>query len=189
MIFIHESAVVDPGVVLGDECKIWHNTHLMKGAVIGERCNFGQNVFIGEGVILGNNVKVQNNVSIFKGVICEDDVFLGPSMTFTNVINPRSAVDRKSEFRGTVIRKGVSIGANSTILCGITIGTNSFISAGAMVIKDVPNYSLVVGNPGRIVGWMSEYGERLYFNTMGEATCTKTGNKYRLEKNDVIKVS
>ncbi len=187
--FAHETAVIDEGCVIGEGTKIWHFTHIMPGCEIGEACNIGQNVVVSPGVVLGKNVKIQNNVSIYTGVICEDDVFLGPSMVFTNVVNPRSAVNRKSEYAKTLVRKGASIGANATIVCGHEIGEFSFIGAGAVVTRDVPAYALVVGNPGRQVGWMSEYGHRLHFNTEGEAICPESGEKYRLENGKVRKIS
>ena len=179
--FAHNSAVIDEGCQIGDGTKIWHFSHLMSGCIIGNNCNIGQNVFIASGVILGNNVKVQNNVSVYKGVACEDDVFLGPSMVFTNVINPRSAVIRKNEFQKTLVKKGATIGANATIVCGITLGSYCFIGAGAVVNKDVPDYGLVVGNPAWQIGWMSENGQRLHFDEKGIAACSETGKKYKLE--------
>ena len=179
--FAYNSAVIDEGCQIGDGTKIWHFSHLMSGCIIGNNCNIGQNVFIASGVILGNNVKVQNNVSVYKGVACEDDVFLGPSMVFTNVINPRSAVIRKNEFQKTLVKKGATIGANATIVCGITLGSYCFIGAGAVVNKDVPDYGLIVGNPARQIGWMSENGQRLHFDEKGVAECSETGKKYKLE--------
>jgi len=179
--FAHETAVIDPGAAIGKGTKIWHFCHVMPGAVIGQNCSLGQNVFVANGVRLGNNVKVQNNVSIYEGVTCEDDVFLGPSMVFTNVINPRSAVNRKAEYLPTLVKKGATIGANATIVCGITIGAYAFIGAGAVVIRDVPDYALVVGNPARRIGWMSQAGQRLEFDEKGFATCPQTGVGYRLE--------
>jgi UDP-2-acetamido-3-amino-2,3-dideoxy-glucuronate N-acetyltransferase len=167
--FAHETAIIDPGCTIGKGTKIWHFTHIMSDCVIGENCNFGQNVVVSPKVKLGNNVKVQNNVSIYTGVICEDDVFLGPSMVFTNVINPRSAVNRRSEYFQTQVKKGATIGANATIVCGITLGEYCFIGAGAVVTKDVKPYSLVVGNPARKTGWMSEFGHKLKFNDSGIA--------------------
>lgn len=186
--FAHETAVIDEGAVIGANCKIWHFSHIMAGAKLGERCNIGQNVVVSPGVELGNNVKVQNNVSIYTGVICEDDVFLGPSMVFTNVINPRSAVVRKDQYMTTRVKRSVSIGANATIVCGVTLGEFCFIGAGAVVTKDVPPYALVVGNPARQIGWMSQYGHRLNFNNGGLATCPESGQQYRLEDNKVIRV-
>lgn len=182
--FADPRAVIDEGAMIGDGVKIWHFSHIMKGAVIGEHCNIGQNVVVSPEVVLGKNVRVQNNVSIYEGVICEDDVFLGPSMVFTNVINPRSAVTRKHEFRKTLVKKGASIGANATIICGVTIGEYAFIGAGAVVTKDVPAYALLVGNPARHVGWMSEQGSKLIFKE-GEAICKETGQHYLLEDGSV----
>lgn len=187
--FAHESAVIDEGCQIGQGTKIWHFTHIMSNSVIGDNCNLGQNVVVSPEVVLGNNVKVQNNVSIYTGVICEDDVFLGPSMVFTNVINPRSAVIRKSEYMKTVVGKGASIGANATIICGNNIGKYSFIGAGAVVTKEVPDYALVIGNPGRRVGWMSEFGHKLNFNHEGIAECPESKEKYKFENNTVIKIS
>ncbi len=186
--FAHETAVVDPGCTIGEGTKIWHFSHIMPNCVIGERCNIGQNVVVSPEVILGNNVKIQNNVSIYTGVICEDDVFLGPSMVFTNVTNPRSAVNRRDQYSKTVVRKGASIGANATIVCGHDIGEYAFIGAGAVVTKTVPAYALVVGNPARQIGWMSEFGHRLEFNTEGFATCPESGDTYQLIDNKVIKL-
>jgi UDP-2-acetamido-3-amino-2,3-dideoxy-glucuronate N-acetyltransferase len=186
--YAHPSAYVDEGCVLGEGVKIWHFSHIMSGCVIGDGCNIGQNVVVSPKVVLGKNVRVQNNVSIYEGVTCEDDVFLGPSMVFTNVINPRSAVSRKSEYRKTVVRKGASIGANATIVCGHEIGAYAFIGAGAVVTKEVLPYALVVGNPSRQVGWMSEYGHRLEFNEEGKATCTESGDRYQLQNNKVEKI-
>ena len=186
--FCHPTSIVDDGAVIGDGTKIWHFCHIMSGARIGSSCNFGQNVFIASDVILGNNVKVQNNVSIYAGVVCADDVFLGPSMVFTNVINPRSAVNRKGEYQKTHLGKGVTIGANATIVCGVKIGAFAFIGAGAVVTKNVPAYALVVGNPARQSGWMSEYGQKLEFNQKGIAFCPETGEQYLLENAKVKKV-
>jgi len=186
--FAHETAVIDDGCEIGKGTKIWHFTHIMSGCKIGENCNFGQNVVVSPGVVLGRNVKVQNNVSIYTGVICEDDVFLGPSMVFTNVINPRSAVNRKAEYAKTIVGRGASIGANATIVCGNDIGEFAFIGAGAVVTKEVPAYALVVGNPARHVGWMSEYGHRLKFDDNGIAICPESGEKYQLENNRVQKL-
>ncbi len=186
--FAHETAVVDEGCTIGEGTKIWHFSHIMPNCIIGEACNIGQNVVVSPGVILGRNVKIQNNVSIYTGVICEDDVFLGPSMVFTNVINPRSAVNRKEEYAKTVVRKGASIGANATIVCGHDIGKFAFIGAGAVVTKHVPDYALVVGNPARQMGWMSEYGERLNFDASGMATCLGSREKYVLENGYVKKL-
>lgn len=186
--FAHETAVVDEGCSIGEGTKIWHFSHIMPNCTIGEGCNIGQNVVVSPGVILGKNVKIQNNVSIYTGVICEDDVFLGPSMVFTNVINPRSAVNRKEEYAKTVVRKGASIGANATIVCGHDIGKFAFIGAGAVVTKHVPDYALVVGNPARQMGWMSEFGERLEFDASGRATCAGSGETYILENGGVQKL-
>lgn len=179
-IFIHSTAIVDKGAQIGEETKIWHFTHIMPGAVIGNKCNLGQNVFVADAVQLGNNVKVQNNVSIYGGVICEDDVFLGPSMVFTNVINPRSAINRKSEYQQTIVKKGATIGANATILCGITIGSYAFIGAGAVITKNVPDFALMLGNPGNQNGWMSKFGDRLVFDNKGLAICENSGEIYKL---------
>lgn len=187
--FVHPSAIVDEGCLIGKGTKIWHFSHIMPNCRIGENCNLGQNVVVSPDVVLGNNVKVQNNVSIYTGVICEEDVFLGPSMVFTNVINPRSAVNRKSEYKKTFVRKGASIGANATIICGIEIGTFAFIAAGAVVTKDVPAYALVVGNPARQKGWMSEYGQKLEFDASGLAICPESKEKYQLKNGVVSKVS
>ncbi len=184
----HETAVIDEGCRIGKGTKIWHFTHIMTGAVIGENCNLGQNVVVSPDVQLGNNVKVQNNVSIYTGVICEDDVFLGPSMVFTNVINPRSAIARKDQYLQTRVGKGASIGANATIICGNNIGKYAFVGAGAVVTRDVPDYALVVGNPSRQTGWMSEYGHKLSFDRQGLASCPESKEKYKLENNSVTKV-
>ncbi|MFZ4521678.1 MAG: acyltransferase [Bacteroidales bacterium] len=178
--FCHESAIIDEGCKIGKGTKIWHFSHIMKGCVIGENCNLGQNVVISPDVILGRNVKVQNNVSIYTGVICEDDVFLGPSMVFTNVINPRSHILRKDQYKATLVRRGASIGANATIVCGNEIGEFAFIGAGSVVTREVPAFALVVGNPGRHVGWMSEYGHRLHFDDKGIATCPESNEEYQL---------
>jgi UDP-2-acetamido-3-amino-2,3-dideoxy-glucuronate N-acetyltransferase len=186
--FAHETAVIDPGCKIGKGTKIWHFTHIMSDSVIGENCNLGQNVVISPEVILGKNVKVQNNVSIYTGVICEDDVFLGPSMVFTNIVNPRSAIIRKDQYAKTTVRKGATIGANSTIICGHEIGEYAFIGAGAVVTKDVPQYALIVGNPAKHVGWMSEYGHRLEFNEEGIAVCPESMEKYELRKGTVTKL-
>ena len=187
--FAHETAVVDEGCKIGKGTKIWHFSHVMKGSEIGENCNIGQNVVISPGVKLGRNVKVQNNVSIYTGVICEDDVFLGPSMVFTNIINPRSAIIRKDQYASTIVEKGASIGANATIVCGNKIGTYSFIGAGAVVTKEVKPFALVVGNPARQTGWMSEYGHKLTFDKSGNAVCPESGDRYRLEEERVIKLN
>jgi len=178
--FAHETAVIDPGCKIGDGTKIWHFTHIMTGCEIGENCNFGQNVVVSPEVVLGRNVKVQSNVSIYTGVICEDDVFLGPSMVFTNISNPRSAVVRKDQYVKTLVKRGASIGANATIICGIEIGEFSFIGAGAVVTKDVPPYALIIGNPGRQAGWISEHGHRLTFDEDGVATCPESKEMYQL---------
>lgn len=185
--FAHETAVIDEGVVIGSGTKIWHFCHVMTGSEIGENCNLGQNVVVSPDVVLGNNVKVQNNVSIYTGVICEDDVFLGPSMVFTNVINPRSAVVRREEYLKTVVEKGATIGANATIVCGNNIGKFAFIGAGAVVTREVKAYALVVGNPSRQVGWMSEFGHRLKFDNKGTASCPESGDIYLLEGDRVTK--
>jgi len=186
--FSHPSAVIDEGCSIGEGTKIWHFSHLMSGCKLGKNCNLGQNVVVSPGVELGNNVKVQNNVSIYTGVTCEDDVFLGPSMVFTNVINPRSAVNRKSDYAKTHVGRGASIGANATIVCGHDIGKFAFIGAGAVVTKNVPDYALVIGNPSRQTAWMSEYGHKLEFDANGNATCKESGEKYKLENNKVIKL-
>ena len=184
--FVHESSYVDEPCQIGKGTKIWHFSHVMKNSVIGENCNIGQNVVVSPDVKLGNNVKIQNNVSVYTGVICEDDVFLGPSMVFTNVINPRSGVIRKDEYMKTVVKKGASIGANATIVCGNNIGIYSFIGAGAVVTKEVPDYALMVGNPSKRIGWVSEFGERLNFNKDGTAFCDATGSRYEFN-NDIVK--
>ena len=186
--FVHESSYVDEPCQVGKGTKIWHFSHIMKNSVIGENCNIGQNVVVSPDVQLGNNVKIQNNVSVYTGVVCEDDVFLGPSMVFTNVINPRSGVIRKEEYMKTVVKKGASIGANATIICGNDIGKYAFIGAGAVVTKEVPDYALMVGNPSKNIGWMSEFGKRLNFDTTGLAVCDKTGVKYKLSNNLVKKI-
>jgi len=185
--FAHETAVIDDGVEIGDGTRIWHFSHIMTGSKIGLNCNLGQNVVVSPDVILGNNVKVQNNVSIYTGVICEDDVFLGPSMVFTNVVNPRSAVIRRDKYIETVVEKGATIGANATIVCGNKIGKFAFIGAGAVVVREVLPYALVVGNPSRQIGWMSEYGHRLEFNNEGLAICPESGEEYRLNEDKVTK--
>ena len=186
--FAHETAVIDDGCKIGEGTKIWHFSHIMPNCTIGDNCNVGQNVVVSPEVILGNNVKVQNNVSIYTGVICEDDVFLGPSMVFTNVINPRSAIIRKEEYLKTIVKKGASIGANATIVCGNNIGAYSFIGAGAVVVKEVLPYALVVGNPSKQIGWVSEYGHRLNFDENGESSCPESKEKYRLENDKVVKI-
>ena len=185
--FAHETAVIDKDCKIGKGTKIWHFSHIMTGSEIGENCNIGQNVVVSPGVKLGKNVKVQNNISIYTGVICEDDVFLGPSMVFTNVINPRSAIVRKDSYMTTIVEKGASIGANSTIVCGNKIGSYSFIGAGAVVTKEVKPYALVIGNPARQTGWMSEYGHKLNFDSNGVATCPESGEGYRLANGKVSK--
>ncbi|MCK9412264.1 MAG: acetyltransferase [Prolixibacteraceae bacterium] len=185
--FAHETAIIDPDCTIGAGTKIWHFSHIMTGAVIGEHCNLGQNVVISPGVVLGSNVKVQNNVSIYTGVICEDDVFLGPSCVFTNVINPRSHVNRRDEYAGTTVKRGASVGANATIVCGNDIGEFAFIGAGAVVTKSVEPYALVVGNPAFQLGWMSEAGLRLFFDEKGKAVCSETGEEYFLRNGAVSK--
>ncbi|MEI6889726.1 MAG: acyltransferase [Bacteroidales bacterium] len=184
--FAHSSAVIDEGCKIGKGSKIWHFTHIMKDCVIGEGCNLGQNVVVSPQVTLGRNVKVQNNVSIYTGVICEDDVFLGPSMVFTNVINPRSHILRRDQYMQTLVKHGASIGANATIVCGNTIGEFAFIGAGTVITKDVPPYALIVGNPGRQIGWISEYGHRLEFDEKGFAVCPESNEKYQYNKGKVI---
>lgn len=186
--FAHETAVVDDGCEIGKGTRIWHFSHIMSGARLGENCNLGQNVLVSDDVFLGNNVKVQNNVSIYTGVICEDDVFLGPSMVFTNITNPRSAIVRKGSYAKTLVGKGASIGANATIICGNTLGEYCFIGAGAVITKNVPAFALVVGNPGKQVGWMSEYGHRLHFDEQNLAICPESGDKYELINGVVSKV-
>ena len=186
--FAHETAIIDEPCVIGVGTKIWHFSHIMSGCQIGERCILGQNVSVSSSVILGNNVKVQNNVSIYTGVICDDDVFLGPSMVFTNVINPRSTINRKHEYRRTQVGRGATIGANATIVCGHNIGRYAFIGAGAVVTKDVPDYALVVGNPANQIGWVSEYGHRLYFDKNGVAVCPESGDMYRLVEEHVSRI-
>ena len=178
----HETAVIDHGASIGAGTKIWHFSHIMPGAVLGERCNIGQNVVVSPGVVLGANVKVQNNVSIYEGVTCDDDVFLGPSCVFTNVTNPRSAINRRGKYTRTHVGRGASIGANATIVCGHDIGPYAFIGAGAVVTKNVPAFALVVGNPARQMGWMSAYGHRLEFDQNGRATCPESGEAYRLNQ-------
>lgn len=185
--FAHETAVIDEGSVIGNGTKIWHFSHIMPNCTIGNNCNIGQNVVVSPQVELGNNVKVQNNVSIYTGVICEDDVFLGPSMVFTNVINPRSAIKRQDQYLQTIVKKGASIGANATIVCGNNIGEYAFIGAGAVVTKEVAPYALVVGNPSKQIGWISEYGHRLNFDKEGYAICPESGEKYYLNDSKVIK--
>jgi len=187
--FAHETAVIDSNCDIGDGTKIWHFSHIMSDSIIGNNCNIGQNVVISPQVELGHNVKVQNNVSIYTGVICEDDVFLGPSMVFTNIINPRSAVIRKSEYMKTTVKKGASIGANATIVCGNDIGKFAFIGAGAVVVKEIKPYALVVGNPSKQIGWISEFGHRLHFDKDGIAVCPESNEKYKLKNNLVNKIN
>jgi UDP-2-acetamido-3-amino-2,3-dideoxy-glucuronate N-acetyltransferase len=186
--YAHPTAVIDEGAIIDEGTSIWHFSHLMKGCKLGNNCSIGQNVFIANNVVLGNNVKVQNNVSLYDGVICEDDVFLGPSCVFTNVINPRSAVVRKHAFKKTIVKKGATIGANATIVCGIIINEFAFIGAGSVVTKDVPAYALLIGNPAKQTGWMSEHGNKLQFNKDGIAICEATGATYHLQNNFVSKV-
>ena len=186
--FIHPTAVIDPDCQIGDGTKIWHFSHLMSHCKIGKNCNLGQNVFVAEGVTIGDHVKVQNNVSIYAGVEVEDDVFLGPSMVFTNVLNPRSFIERKSEFKKTLVRKGATIGANATIVCGNSIGRYALVGAGAVVTKPVPDYALMVGNPAVQIGWVSEYGHTLTFDEQGRAVCPESGQQYRLEQNKLVKI-
>ncbi|MBI9062296.1 MAG: N-acetyltransferase [Marinilabiliaceae bacterium] len=186
--FAHETAVIDAHCTIGDGTKIWHFSHIMSNCEIGDNCNLGQNVVISPYVKLGKNVKVQNNVSIYTGVICEDDVFLGPSMVFTNVTNPRSAVNRRGEYLKTIVKKGATIGANATVVCGHNIGEFAFVGAGAVVTKNIPAYALVVGNPSQQIGWMSEFGHRLNFNEEGIAICPESGEKYHLNNNTVNKI-
>ena len=187
--FSHETAVIDEGCQIGDGTKIWHFSHIMPGCTMGKNCNIGQNVVVSPKVVLGDNVKVQNNVSIYTGVTCDDDVFLGPSCVFTNVTNPRSGVNRRGKYSKTHVGKGASIGANATIVCGHDIGDFAFIGAGAVVTKNVYAYALLVGNPAKQIGWMSEYGHRLEFNNNGNATCEESGEVYKLEDNKVTKIA
>lgn len=187
--YAHPSSIIDEGCMIGAGTKVWHFSHIMPNCQIGENCNIGQNVVISPEVVLGKNVKVQNNVSIYTGVICEDDVFLGPSMVFTNVTNPRSAVNRRGQYARTIVKYGASIGANATIVCGHDIGRFAFIGAGAVVTKSVPDYALVVGNPARQTGWMSEYGHKLSFDNSGRATCTESGEHYKIENGIVEKIA
>lgn len=187
--FCHQSSYIDEGCIIGEGSKIWHFCHIMKNSIIGKNCNIGQNVVISPEVILGNNVKIQNNVSVYTGVTCDDDVFLGPSMVFTNVINPRSAVNRRDSYLKTHVGKGASIGANATIVCGNNIGKYSFIGAGAVVTKDVPDFALLVGNPARQIGWLSEYGHRLVFDNNSVAVCNESAQKYKLENGKVERIS
>ena len=183
--FVHKSSFIDSDVTIGNGTKVWHFSHILEKTKIGEKCSFGQNCVVGPNVIVGNGVKVQNNVSIYEGVTVEDDVFLGPSMVFTNVINPRSFIIRKEEFKPTLLKKGCSIGANATIICGVTIGKYALIGAGAVITKDIPDYALVVGNPGRIIGWVSKIGKRLEFDNFGEAECKVSKERYVLTENHV----
>lgn len=187
--FAHATAVIDEGCTIGKDTKIWHFSHIMPDCVIGEGCNIGQNVVISPQVVLGKNVKIQNNVSVYTGVTCDDDVFLGPSAVFTNVINPRSAVNRKGEYAKTHVGKGATIGANATIVCGHNIGKYAFIGAGAVVTKNIPDYALVIGNPARQTGWMSEYGQQLKFDNNNQATCAESGEKYELLNGTVYKIA
>jgi len=187
-VYIHPSSLADEGCQIGEGTKVWHFCHIMPKAVIGRNCSLGQNVFVANNVVIGDNVKIQNNVSLYEGVICEDDVFLGPSAVLTNVINPRSGVERKTEYKKTLIKKGASIGANATIVCGITLGEYCFIGAGAVVTKDVPPYALMAGVPARLIGWMSRHGLKLTFDKSGKARCPATGEQYVLEKGFVRKV-
>ena len=187
--FAHETAVIDKGCTIASGTKIWHFSHIMTNSQIGEGCNLGQNVVVSPQVILGNNVKVQNNVSIYTGVVCEDDVFLGPSMVFTNVVNPRSAIDRSNQFVKTLVKKGASIGANATVICGNDIGAYAFIGAGAVVTKEVRDYALLVGNPAKQIGWVSEYGHRLEFDNNNIAKCQESKFKYSLTNGKVSKIN
>lgn len=186
--FAHKTAILDEGCRIDEGTRIWHFTHIMSETVIGKNCVLGQNVMVANRVTIGDNVKIQNNVSVYEGVICEDDVFLGPSMVFTNVINPRAFIERKHEFRPTLVKKGATIGANATIVCGHTIGRYALIGAGAVVTHDVPDYALITGNPGRQAGWVSEYGCRLVFNEEGIAVCPESGQRYQLSENQVIRI-
>ncbi|MEW5878951.1 MAG: acyltransferase [Pseudomonadota bacterium] len=190
-VFIHPTAIVDEGAQLGDGCRVWHFVHICAGARIGRHCSFGQGVFVGNDVVIGNNVKIQNNVSVYDAITLEDDVFCGPSMVFTNVYNPRAAVERKHEYRRTLVRRGATLGANCTIVCGVTIGRWAFVGAGAVIQRSVPDFALVVGVPGRRIGWMSRHGERLALpvNGEGEATCPHTGDRYRLQGDTVTLVA
>ena len=186
--FAHESAVIDDDCVIGKDSKIWHFSHIMSNCKIGSNCNIGQNVVVSPKVVLGNNVKVQNNVSIYTGVICEDDVFLGPSMVFTNIVNPRSAIIRRDSYQKTLVKKGASVGANATIICGNTLGKFCLIGAGAVVTKEVPDYALIVGNPGKQIGWVGEYGHRLEFNEKNYALCPESGQEYELKDDIVVRL-
>ena len=186
--FVHHTAIIDDGATIGRGTRIWHFSHVMPKATIGNDCSLGQNVFVANDVSIGNKVKIQNNVSLYTGVICEDEVFLGPSVVLTNVINPRSAVERKNEYKSTYLRKGCTIGANATIICGVEIGKHAFIGAGAVVTRDVPDYALIVGNPGRFIGWMSAHGHRLDFDTDGKAQCPGSGDSYELKSGQVSRI-
>jgi UDP-2-acetamido-3-amino-2,3-dideoxy-glucuronate N-acetyltransferase len=186
--YTHPTAVIDEGCQIGEETKVWHFSHIMPNCIIGKGCNIGQNVVVAEQVVLGNNVKVQNNVSIYTGVTCEDDVFLGPSCVFTNVSNPRSAVNRRGQYAKTIVKKGATIGANATIICGHDIGEYAFVGAGAVVTKNIPAYALIVGNPAKQIGWMSEYGHRLHFDAEGIAKCPESGEKYQYTQGKVLKI-
>ena len=187
--FAHPTSIIDPGATIGSGTKIWHFSHIMAGAIIGEDCVIGQNVMVGDGVVLGRGVKVQNNVSLYTGVVCEDEVFLGPSVVFTNVINPRSAIPRKHQFRETLVRKGATIGANATIVCGHTIGVYAFIGAGAVLTRSVPSYALFIGNPARQTGWVSEYGHKLELDVRGYGVCPESGETYLLLNDQLTKIS
>lgn len=186
--YAHPTAIIDEGCQIGEETKVWHFAHIMPNCIIGKGCNIGQNVVVSEQVVLGNNVKVQNNVSIYTGVTCEDDVFLGPSCVFTNVSNPRSAVNRRGQYAKTIVKKGATIGANATIICGHDIGEYAFVGAGAVVTKNIPAYALIVGNPAKQIGWMSEYGHRLHFDAEGIAKCPESGEKYQYTQGKVLKI-
>tara|TARA_Y100000741_G_C18240929_1_gene553649 strand:+ start:1076 stop:1648 length:573 start_codon:yes stop_codon:yes gene_type:complete len=186
--YVHPSSFIDKGAKIGEKSKIWHFSHIMKNSKIGKNCNIGQNVVISPDVIIGNNVKIQNNVSVYTGVVCEDDVFLGPSCVFTNVINPRSQVNRRNNYSKTILRKGCTIGANSTIICGLELGSFSFIGAGSVITKDIGPYELIVGNPGKRIGYMSEFGNRLIFNKENIAKCNESGERYLLKNNKVVKL-
>ena len=186
--YAHETALVDEDCIIGDGTKIWHYSHIMSNCILGEKCNIGQNVVISPGVILGKNVKVQNNVSVYTGVTCDDDVFLGPSMVFTNVINPRSAINRRDQYAKTHVGKGASIGANATIVCGHDIGEYAFVGAGAVVTKNVPAFALVVGNPAKQIGWVGEYGHRLTFDEKGRAVCPESQQEYKVDNNTVNRI-
>lgn len=186
--YAHPTAIIDEGCQIGEETKVWHFAHIMPNCIIGKECNIGQNVVVAAQVVLGNNVKVQNNVSIYTGVTCEDDVFLGPSCVFTNVSNPRSAVNRRGQYAKTIVKKGATIGANATIICGHDIGEYAFVGAGAVVTKNIPAYALIVGNPAKQIGWMSEYGHRLHFDAEGIAKCPESGEKYQYTQGKVLKI-